>query len=394
MKVAIFGGSFDPVHTQHVRLAQSAIESLQLDKLYVMPAKAPPHKPYKKMLADAHRIAMCKLAFSGVPEVEISDYELSRGGTSYTYLTCKHFKELYPNANLFWLVGTDMLRDFPTWKNTQDILSCATLAVCARAEAGEWLEREQQAFFNRFQTHFAVIEDNCNPVSSTQVRVLAAAGEDTASLVGEKVAAYIREHKLYEIAGASEALALLPEKRKAHVIRVAALAAARAGALKMDERQVLTAALMHDSAKYLSLESPLLSGFTLKSEWGEVPQAVLHQFTGAYLAQNRFGVTDEDVLSAVRFHTSGRENMSLLEKLIFLADMLEEGRKFEGVERLRKLFWKDSSSAENALDEAMQEALKCSVRFVESKGEGVYPLTLHALKYYQKQNQTIEKTEE
>ena len=162
----------------------------------------------------------------------------------------------------------------------------------------------------------------------------------------------------------------------------------------MDERQVLTAALMHDSAKYLCLESPLLSGFTLKSEWGEVPQAVLHQFTGAYLAQNRFGVTDEDVLSAVRFHTSGRENMSLLEKLIFLADMLEEGRKFEGVERLRKLFWKDSSSAENALDEAMQEALKCSVRFVESKGEGVYSLTLHALKYYQKQNQTIEKTEE
>ena len=394
MNVAIFGGSFDPVHTQHVRLAQSAIESLQLDKLYVMPAKAPPHKPYKKMLPDEHRIAMCKLAFSGVPEVEISDYELSRGGTSYTYLTCKHFKELYPNANLFWLVGTDMLRDFPTWKNTQDILSCATLAVCARAEAGEWLECEQQAFFNRFQTHFAVIEDNCNPVSSTQVRVLAAAGEDTASLVGEKVAAYIRERKLYEIAGVSEALALLPEKRKAHVIRVAALAVARAGTLKMDERQVLTAALMHDSAKYLSLESPLLSGFTLKSEWGEVPQAVLHQFTGAYLAQTRFGVTDEDVLSAVRFHTSGRENMSLLEKLIFLADMLEEGRKFEGVERLRKLFWKDSSSAENALDEAMQEALKCSVRFVESKGEGVYPLTLHALKYYQKQNQTIEKTEE
>lgn len=394
MNVAIFGGSFDPVHSQHVRLVQSAIESLKLDKLYVMPAKAPPHKPYKKMLSDEHRIAMCKLAFSGIPEVEISDYELRRGGTSYTYLTCQHFKALCPDANLFWLVGTDMLRDFPTWKNTEAILSCATLAVCARAEAGEWLQKEQTAFFDRFQTHFAVIEDNCNPVSSTQVRVLAAAGEDTTSLVGEKVAAYIRERKLYEIAGVSEALALLPEKRKAHVIRVAALAAARGGSLKMEESRVLTAALMHDSAKYLALDSPLLAGFTLNKAWGEVPQAVLHQFTGAYLAQTRFGVTDEQVLSAVRFHTSGKENMSLLEKLIFLADMLEDGRKFEGVERLRTLFWKDSPSTEKALNEAMEEALKCSVRFVESKGESVYPLTLRALEYYQKQNQTIEKTEE
>ena len=224
--------------------------------------------------------------------------------------------------------------------------------------------------------------------------MLAAAGEDTASLVGEKVAAYIRERKLYEIAGASEALSLLPEKRKAHVIRVAALAAARGGSLKMEESRVLTAALMHDSAKYLALDSPLLAGFTLDKAWGEVPQAVLHQFTGAYLAQTRFGVTDEQVLSAVRFHTSGKENMSLLEKLIFLADMLEDGRKFEGVERLRTLFWKDSPSTEKALNEAMEEALKCSVRFVESKGESVYPLTLRALEYYQKQNQTIEKTEE
>jgi len=114
MRIAIFGGSFDPIHTEHIRLAQAAIEELGLDKLFVMPAYAPPHKKGKALSPDEDRLEMCRLAFQGNDVVEISDYEIQRQGTSYTYLTCQYFREKYPSAEIFWIVGADMLQDFPT----------------------------------------------------------------------------------------------------------------------------------------------------------------------------------------------------------------------------------------------------------------------------------------
>ena len=109
MKIGIFGGSFDPVHTEHVRLAVSAIESLGLDKLFVVPAATPPHKPGKKMTADEVRLRALELAFEDIPKVVVSRYELDQKGTSYTYLTCRHFKEVYPEADLYFLVGPLLL---------------------------------------------------------------------------------------------------------------------------------------------------------------------------------------------------------------------------------------------------------------------------------------------
>ena len=127
MKIGIFGGSFDPVHREHVHFVRAAIDCLRLDKVFVMPAHNPPHKPYRVLAPDTDRLEACRLAFSCLPEVEISDYEIAQGGTSYTYLTCRHFRSLYPDAEIFFLVGTDMLRDFPTWKNPQEILNDVTL---------------------------------------------------------------------------------------------------------------------------------------------------------------------------------------------------------------------------------------------------------------------------
>ena len=115
MRIAVFGGSFDPIHTEHVKLVEWAIADLKLDKIFVMPAYAPPHKKGKTLSPDKDRLAMCRLALAHLDKAEVSDYEIAKGGVSYTYLTCKHFKESYPDAEIFWLVGTDMLRDFPTW---------------------------------------------------------------------------------------------------------------------------------------------------------------------------------------------------------------------------------------------------------------------------------------
>lgn len=383
MRVAIFGGSFDPVHSEHIALVKEAIQSLNLDELIVMPASTPPHKQGKERTEDFHRLRLCEIAFSGMEKVRVSDYEIAKGGTSYTYLTCRHFKEKYPTAQLFWLVGTDMLRDFPTWKNTDEILSLVTLAVCARNEKDGWLQQEKRDFYEKFQRDFAVINYNGKPVSSTEIRVLAGAGMEIPS-VPDGVYDYIKVHKLYEIENADKALSLQTPKRVAHSIRVAVLASEKASKMGISEKKAITASLFHDCAKYLSLDAPLLKGFALNKEWGEVPSAVLHQFTGAYVAESALGIKDEEILDAIRFHTSGKENMTELGKLIFLADMVEEERNFDGVDTLRELFFEKKGVG--ALDTCLAEALKQTVEYLESKGAEIYPLTLKAYEFYRRKD--------
>ena len=379
MRIAIFGGSFDPVHREHVNFVRAAIGCLRLDKVFVMPAHTPPHKPYRTLLPDADRLELCRLAFSSMSEVEVSDYEIAQGGTSFTYLTCRYFREKYPSAEIFFLVGTDMLRDFPTWRNPQSIVEDVTVAVCGRNDLTGWWEHEQRVFTEKFGKPFARVDYNGEDISSTKIRVLAGAGMRLTDFMDEKTAAYIEKKGLYKIENADKALALEKPERRAHSIRVANLAAARALQLKIPERKAIAAALFHDCAKNLHFDSPYLQGFTLPKEWGEVPASVWHQFAGAFVTETVFGVSDEDILNAVRYHTSARENMSALEKLIFLADMLEEERRYEGVELLRELFW-----SKDGLDACLERALYETLLFLQEKGAEVYPLTQKAYEYYKK----------
>lgn len=378
MNIGIFGGSFDPPHLEHVQLAAAAVGSLNLDKLFVVPAHTPPHKKDKVLSSDENRLEMCRIAFNDCPRTEVSDCEIRQGGTSYTYLTCRRFRELYPAAKLFWLVGTDMLRDFPTWRNPEEILSLASLAVCARAEKPGWTEKELKDFTARFQTDFAIIRYDGKDVSSTEVRVLAAAGEDVISLVGAKTAEYIRKNRLYEIPHAREALLLEKPSRRAHSIRVALFAAEYAAKFGISEKQAVTAALFHDCAKNLPPDSPYLRGFRPPKG---VPEPVLHQYSGAYVAEKFFEVTDGEVLDAIRYHTSGRADMTSLEKLVFLSDMLESGRQFDGVEKLRKIF------REEGLDPCMRQALKDTLSYLEKSGGEIYPLTREAYEFLKREQE-------
>lgn len=379
MRIAVFGGSFDPVHNEHVTLALRAVESLRLDKLFVMPASKPPHKPGKELTDDIHRLEMCRRAFFGNEKITVSDYEIKKGGTSYTFETCRYFREQYPTADIFWIVGTDMLRDFPTWKNTQSILCDVTLAVCARNEEEGWLAKEKEDFFNRFSKTFEVIAYNGKDVSSTRIRVLLGAGENVDEFVPAPVVSYCKEHNLYVVEYAKEALLGLKESRKEHSFLVAETAMKKAVELKVSERKALVAGLFHDCAKNLTLESPLLKNFQLDEKYKDVPENVLHQFTGAYLAEKVFGVTDEEILDAIRYHTSGKSRMSTLGKIVYLADMVEKSRSYPGVEKLRATF---HEKGEDALDRCLLMALSRTTEYLKEKGAEVYPLTLEAYHYY------------
>ena len=118
MRIGVYGGSFNPIHTGHIRLAQSYLEALSLDKILVIPANIPPHKRARQLLPGETRLELCRLACLDDPRLEVSDIELQREGSSYTVDTLRALKVLYPGAELHLIVGSDMFMTMETWTIT------------------------------------------------------------------------------------------------------------------------------------------------------------------------------------------------------------------------------------------------------------------------------------
>ena len=369
MKIILFGGAFNPVHNEHVAMLKAAKERLGAEKVIVMPTAVSPHKSGVMTASPSDRLEMCRLAFSALGEV--SDFEVAKGGASYSYVTCEHLKHLYPDDEIYFLMGADMFAYFPHWVYPERILKFVKPAVCARKGSDD-IGRAQRQFEELYNDRAEIIGFTGAAVSSTRVRVAAALGADISEYVPAEVAKYIKEKGLYYIPELAAAQKLMNEKRAAHTMRVAFMAAENCRRLKIPELKAVTAAALHDAAKNLKLSDKLLKGFVPPEG---VPEAVMHQYAGAYLAEHVFGVTDEDILNAVRYHTSGRPGMSDLEKLIFLCDMLEEGRDYEGVDKLRKIFMRD-------MDECAEVALHDELSYLMSSKKEMYPLTEEAYKYF------------
>lgn len=370
MKIAIYGGAFNPVHNEHVNIALAAKRELGLDKVIIVPSNKSAHKSGTLSVRAKDRVNMCRLAFEKYNGFEVSDCEIKRGGVSFSYVTCRRFKKLYPDAEIYFIMGADMLKSFHEWREPEEILKCVTPAVCAREHSDE-LKKYVRTFSARFKKDIVTFGYVGKNVSSTCVRTLAALGEDISELVPEEVKNSIRSCNLYAMPEVWGVKKLLTEERWQHTVRVALLAAKYARRVNVYEYDAVLAAALHDCAKYLGESSPRLVGFDCPAG---VPAPVMHQYSGAYVAEHTFGITDKLVLNAIRYHTSGRENMSNLEKLIFLADLLEEGRQFEGVDKLRKIFERD-------IDECMLAALEHQLKYLESQKKPVYPLTKRAYEY-------------
>lgn len=370
MKIAIYGGSFNPVHNEHINIASAAVKELGPDRLIIVPANAAPHKSGLLTPRTKDRLEMCRLAFGKLANTEISDCEIKRGGISYSYVTCRHFKKLYPDDELYFIMGADMLKSFASWREPEEILKCVTPAVCARVNEGQ-LKRYIIEFQKRFKSDIVSFGYVGKEVSSTKIRTLAALGEDISSYVPEEVKNSIRSRNLYALKEVWGVKKLLSDERWRHTVNVALFAAENAPRLKVFEYDAIVAAALHDCAKNLGESSPLLKGFAFPEN---VPPPVMHQYAGAYVAEHTFGITDKAILNAVRYHTSGRENMSNLEKLIYLADLLEEGRTFDGADDLRKLF-------ENDVDGCLLAALEHQLGYLKSQNKPVYPLTRRAYEY-------------
>ena len=137
-RIGIYGGTFNPPHLGHIGAAQCAVNALGLDKLLVIPDRIAPHKqiPADSPTPD-QRLEMLRLALGGLTKMEASDLELKREGVSYTYQTVAQVREMYPQAKIYLLMGTDMFLSFHQWRNPELIWKDATIGVFCRGERGE-----------------------------------------------------------------------------------------------------------------------------------------------------------------------------------------------------------------------------------------------------------------
>ncbi len=384
-RIGIYGGTFNPPHIGHMRGAQQAFALLKLDKLLLIPDRIAPHKALPEGSATAEqRLQMLSIAAASIPYAQISDMELRREGTSYTYLTVLELKEQHPNDELIVIMGTDMFLSFHTWRNPDIIWKNATIAVLSRGDKDEKNAiLEQKANLEALGAKVEVVPNDITMISSTDLRRMLVF-RCAAPFLPDGVEHYVIDNGLY---GAKDSyiqlpmpqleeivISLIDPKRVAHILGCRDTAVELAMHWGANETDAARAGILHDITK--ALRGPLQ--LTLCSEYGIILDdfsakypKTLHALTGALVAERVFG-ENKAVVDAIRHHTTGKADMSLLEKIIYVADYIEPCRDFPGVERLRELAFRN-------LDAALKLGLEMTIELLKQQGNEVSPASRDAL---------------
>ena len=362
MKIGYYGGAFDPFHAEHKHIIESAKKELGLDKVIVYPSYLSPHKtctaPYEA------RREMVEAATKNLGYVVIDDIEKDRGkNVNPTAEILPLLKEKYKSDESYFIIGGDSIINFHSWVRPQDVAKTMKIAVVTREHTGETGEAVNFAREN-YGAEIIVLSYVGKCVSGSMLKAELELGEVPEELEKEVYDIIINRGLYSERKELVEKLkSNIPEKTFEHCKRTVYYAMKLNVKLGLDYGKVFTAALLHDCAKHIRRGTE------------GIPQAVEHQFVGREIAQNEYGISDEEILSAIEYHTTGRAGMSKLEKLIYCADMLEEGRNYPGAEELRK-------ETENDFDKGFLSCVKKSLKFIEDKGNPVYGLTKECVRYY------------
>lgn len=390
MRIVIYGGSFNPPHCGHVEAARAVAETLKPDKLLIIPSSIPPHKEMAANSASAQeRLLLSQLAFENVPNAEVCDIELHRQGKSYSSDTLKQLMEIYPQAEFSFAMGTDMLLSFEEWHEFHFLLNNMTLAVFCRNE-GENGDIGKHAEYLRREYGARIVYINHEPVSmsSTEIRDMLPQ-RNGADMLPDKVYSRIIKNGDY---GAKpefkwlreKAYTMLKPKRIPHVVGCESEAVKLAKRWGADEITAAEAGILHDITKKLLLPDQLIlceKYGIINDTFEEENVKLLHSKTGAAVARDLFNVSDE-VYEAIRWHTTGKPDMSLMEKIIYMADYIEPNRDFPGVEELRRLAYVN-------LDAAMELGLEMSLEDIRSYGAEPYIVTVEAYEWYKERNNNL-----
>ena len=196
-KIAIFGGTFNPIHNGHIRLAKLFQEKLGLDRLILMPTQKTPGKVLDEIVSAEDRFEMCRLAVESLNGFELSDFEIKCGGVSYTVNTLRYFKNLFPDAKLHFIMGSDMFLSLHRWYCFEEILSLAVILTASRWQNEYDTLQSHAESLQIYHANVQILQDEPFEISSTQIRNMVKSGQDFTCYLPERVVQYIRNKKLY-----------------------------------------------------------------------------------------------------------------------------------------------------------------------------------------------------
>lgn len=198
IKIAMFGGSFNPVHLGHTGLVERMIQRYDLDKVYIVPTFNTPLKDNTPMLSPEHRYNMCSLAFSHIENSVVTDIEIKREGKSYTVDTLKQLRNIHPDCELYLIIGADSFIQLPLWHDCDTIFSISTILTISRGEYdASVLNSKKAEYESLYNAQISIVEEPIAQVSSTQIRNAISNGDDYKHLLCEKVSDYIKVNGLY-----------------------------------------------------------------------------------------------------------------------------------------------------------------------------------------------------
>lgn len=394
-KIGIMGGTFNPIHNAHLIMAEEARQQFHLKQVLFMPSKNPPHKKKKNIASDEHRKRMIEHAIASNPSFAFSDLELAREGTTYTRDTLEQLRLLYPNDKIYFIVGGDSLAAMEEWHEPEYIFKNCHILATNRDETDEKKIRKWFDYYRKkYGAKLSQIEMPPISVSSKMIRKKLADDSSIADYVPACVERYIRFNALYGFKGpVFEGVpddaqmirylsACLKPKRLLHTLGVAVTAANMAAVYDYPVRDAYVAGLLHDCAKYFTgkeliriceREGIPLSGVEKENT------VLIHGKLGAHLAKTKYNIQKEEMLSAIAYHTTGRPDMSILEKIIYLADYMEPGRMMQcspySLADIRRACFQN-------LDRAMAMVLECCVTHLNHTKAPVDPLTEETYYYY------------
>lgn len=378
LKIGIMGGTFNPIHEGHLRIAHAARNTARLDQVIFLPSGQPPHKQSTMLASAINRLNMTILATYGQEGFSVSDMEVFRQGTTYTVDTLRELTQSLENAGLYYIIGGDTLFQMGSWREPEQVakLLDGVIVVPRPGDDVHALAEEAQRLKQLIGLNTMISEEYGPDISSTQIREQIESGASPDGMIPHVVSDYIAAHGLYQTPYSQMTVQLrrtLSEYRLRHTLSVAETAVWLANRFGVDPMQAHLAGMLHDCAK--GMDAPTLlqlirSGGISADDLELSMPALLHAPAGAALARMHYHVSDQNVLSAIRWHTTGRRNMTALEKVVYLADMIEPGRApYQGLEELRQCARQD-------MDEAVRMAAAQSASYVSGRGKKLHPRTM------------------
>jgi nicotinate-nucleotide adenylyltransferase len=379
-KIGVMGGTFDPPHNGHIFAARELRSAFGLDKIIFIPAGDPNFKRGKTVASKSDRLVMTALAAERDDDFIVSAMEIERPGVTYAIDTLRTLKFLLPDAELFFIAGSDILPELHNWYKIEEIFEICKFIIINRSPNSD------SVFASFFESLKIMFYDAQTPdISSSDIRNRIGNGEPFEDMVPDSVARHINKNGLYRREISDEAIArkiqsMTSRKRFRHTLGVIEAALELCGIYGEDKRKAFYAGMFHDSAK----ELPKTVIRELIKEAGEDAReiyekyyGVAHGFAGAVLARDYFGVYDEEILNAIRFHTSGKKSMSRLEKIIYIADKIESGRKdYKNLKQIREL-------AKTDLDAAVKLSLETTLYYNDLENKTTHKYTLEALEDFE-----------